>query len=801
MADKDLKNQLEDLFSGLTEPPSLIVEENRRPERDRATVRPGQQEQLSDISGAKNDGIRLRDTAFPHPLIPPDPSTTVGPAYRGRPGVNWRLIIWSVLGTLAVIMLVAYGQAFFSFSPARQLADDKPRFAIPLSPTPTTTPILADAPTAQAIPFSFLEPTATLTPVPEGRVMVLTPAAGDAGWVAGDDAGNALPNHFGDSFLYAGILNGKVHHAAIQFDLAQIPRGTKIYAASLRLTGLRADQLGQGGQWRLRLLASEIDYHWRSHNYQQIHHAATWATIEPSLTPAQLGAGRINQFEFAPEQLALLERRLLEGSDQFGKLISFRLDGPVEGGDNLFAWDSGYGPASQGAMPELFLSLGPPPLETPPPYYVVITSTPTPEDVMTAAANSLRMTAEATRVGTATPLPPNWVTPVVVTATPTAENQATARAMQLLATSIALTTGEPPNLTVVTATPTPNYIIITSTPTPEDILTAVANSRRLTAEAVQYGTATPFPPNWVTPLVVTSTPAPANNATVEYRRASILTTGTPTPMPGNVQTATPTPVAYAVEPLPSPTATATPSPTPQSIPASLLGKIVFVSDREGATEEERLRADKLKVTPQVTPQPYVFDPATGQLQRLTAMWPYEVAIARDGWSADSHYQAYTRQLLWTNINGTPTEELAIHYYDYLYNVEHIVTRMGAGIVYDPAWSPVSDEIAFVATESRNDEVWVIKRDGTEVRQLTRNEWEWDKHPSWSPDGQQIVFYSNRTGNNQLWIMNKDGSEQRLLMEWNPFNDTDPVWIKYLDPPPPLERKPDWRFIKPPEESR
>ena len=32
--------------------------------------------------------------------------------------------------------------------------------------------------------------------------------------------------------------------------------------------------------------------------------------------------------------------------------------------------------------------------------------------------------------------------------------------------------------------------------------------------------------------------------------------------------------------------TATPTATPQSIPAELLGKIVFLSDREGATEEE-----------------------------------------------------------------------------------------------------------------------------------------------------------------------------------------------------------------------
>jgi hypothetical protein len=295
---------------------------------------------------------------------------------------------------------------------------------------------------------------------------------------------------------------------------------------------------------------------------------------------------------------------------------------------------------------------------------------------------------------------------------------------------------------------------------------------------------------------VTSTPTPVNSATAEYWQALVLTTGTPTPTPANVQTATPTAVFVLVDAVVSPTPMATPSPTPQSIPAALLGKIIFLSDREGATEEERLRADRLKVTPQAIPQPYVFDPETGQLGRLGDIWPHEVAAARNAWSADTIYETYTQALLWTGGK----EVLAIHYYDYIYDVEEIVTRMGAGIVYDSVWSPVNEEIAFVATETGNDEIWIINRDGSDIRQLTRNTWEWDKHPTWSPDGQQIIFYSNRTGNQQLWTMNKDGTEQRLLMEQNPYNDWDPVWIKYLDPPPPLERKPDWRFVKPADEN-
>lgn len=722
-------------------------------------------------------------------LPEPEPFPAMEPPYRRR-RVNWRMIIWSVFGTVVVMILAVYGQTLFFTSSNEQVTESKPRFVIPVSPTFTPTPsaTLKAVATEGANSFSFKEPTATLTPVPGGRLLILTPAARDSGWLVSDDESIMTrydpQNHFGDSFLYAGILAGKVYHSAIQFDLSRIPRGTKIYAASLHLTGLRADQLGQDkhGMWRLQLLTPDIDYNWRNHNYEQIHRAAVWSTLGPVLTQEQLGEGQTNLFEFTPEQLALLERRIIEGSDEFGRQVSFRLDGPTEGNDNLFAWDSGYGPASQQTGPELFLSLGPPPLEAPPLYYVVITSTPTPEDVMTAVAHSLQMTAEAKQFGTATPLPPNWVTPVVVTITPTPGNQATAQAMSQLATAIALTTGEPPN--VATATPTPTYVIITSTPTPQDIMTAMAEALQVTAQAVRLGTATPLPANWVTPIVVTSTPTPANSPTAEYLQAIILTTGTPTPLSGNVQTATPTPVFFTVEPLASPTPTATPTATPQPIPVVLLGKIIFLSDREGATEEERIQAEKKKATPQITPQPYVFDPATGTLERLTALWPYEVATAREAWSPDRTYWAYTA--------GPPGQKknLAIHYYDYRNQVEYPITALGAGIAYDPAWSPVSDEITFVSTESGNDEIWVINRDGTNVRQLTRNQWEWDKHPSWSPDGQQIVFFSNRTGTSQLWIMSKDGSTQRLLMGSNPYNDWDPVWVKSLEPAiPPITPTP------------
>lgn len=775
MADNNLRDRLEDIFSGLEDPPDDLFE----PLFDREPTPPS--------TG------RPRRSPAAQPYLPPEPAVLARPT-RPRPTVQWRLIIWAVLLSLAALLLLAYSQAIFNYDPSSAAVGVTPRFIIPATPTTTPTPRFSPTPRLddRGPVLSFQDATVTPTAVPGGRGLALNPAALDAGWaVSNDDALLSefdAPNHLGDSYLYSGALDGQQYVAVLQFDLRRIPRGTQVTGASLRLTGLRADQLQSEGRWQVELLAPEIDLGWRGHSYGQFSRATALSVLSPELTPAELGQDVVNSFEFSAEQLALLTERILNGSDKFGRFVSFRIVGPGGSQNNLFAWDSGVGPASAKQPPQLFLNLGPAPAETPPPYFVLVTSTPTPQTIETAVAHSVQMTAAARRDGTATAVPPYWVTPVVVTATPTGENAATAVAQAAQATAIAMTTGQPPH--VVTATPTPTYVIITSTPTPENVMTAAAQAAQVTAAAMAHGTATPLPANWVTPAVVINPATPENTATVQYWQAVAMTTGTPTPTPANVQTATPTPVLLYG--LPSPTATATPTSTPQSLPALLLGRIIFLSDREGATVEERTRAEKLQATPQITPQPYVFDPATGQVARLTDRWPYDSAVKRDAWTLDGRFEAYNQELLWV----TSGPRIALHVYDHEYNVERLASNFGVGIVYDPVWSPSRPELVFVSTETGNDDVWTSNADGSEPHQLTHNDWAWDKHPSFAPDGEQIVFYSNRTGTNQLWLMNRDGSGQRLLLPPSEFNDFDPVWVKTLAPPPELERLPDWRFVKP-----
>lgn len=661
------------------------------------------------------------------------------------------------------------------------------------SVTPTADITVTDVPTAIEVSptntreINLVASQTTAIPISNAKTITLNAVNSTVGWVSGEDSRR---NHFGDSYIYAGVFNERTYIGGFQIDLSAIPRGAPIHSGILRMTGLREDLLAiqndmpdDGQVWKVALLDEVVDDTWFTVNYQTLLNASVSQTLNPLLGASDLGNGVVNEFKLTTEQLRILKDKIV---DNLEPKLSFRVTGPLAGDDNLFAWDTGYGSQSKKKKIELVLTIGEAPV-TPIPYnYIVVTSTPTPENVVTAAAIVTQMTADATKIGTATPPPPNMVTatPVprylVLEPSPTPGNLETATAQMVLATAFALTTGTPtplpPNMITATPLPSPSptytatpaqYVLITATPTPDSIFAAATLSARLTAEAQIFGTPTQIPLNWVTPVVETVTPTPGNAATTQalaqLATAIALTTGTPSPTPENSVLATPTPIFNEIALLPTPTIEAAPEEIPP-IPSALLGKILFKSDRED---------DPLAV--------YIYDPETGTVGRLTDPWPYDVARERNSYSADKRYRVYTRVPEFSN-----EDRLQIHIADAIYDDFNQLTHFGVGNAYDSVLSPVADRVAMVATESGNDDIWVISLDGTGLQRLTFNDWEGDKSPTWSPDGTKIVFQSNSTGNNQLWIMNADGSEQQLLFgweNWTPYNDTYPVWVKYLDSAP------------------
>jgi len=537
---------------------------------------------------------------------------------------SWSRFLRSIPLQVQVLIVVATAVVAFALLQFGLPALAKPSQATVTLPTMTQatrppTPTEARMPTATATPFSTPtpRPTPTLLPPEGGIIYVLKPYVNRVGWVAEGEAGN----HFGESHLWTGTSEGKVYHGAFQFDLSFLAPGYFIHYAAIELTGLDDQMLDEQGTWSVQMLGPEIDPEWPLHGYEEIHGAPVAHTLSPSLNGADLAKGKSSVFVLNAGQRTELEHRISRG------VVSFRLDGPSSGTGNRFSWDSGYGSQSSGKGPVLRLAVAPPTvpvtpteqrlpgLGTPTPTYIVITSQPTPADMLTAAARGLTATAWATIVGTPTPLPPNWVTPIVVTATPTPENQATATAQSLVATAMAILTGTPTPTpgNVWTATPTLTYVVITSVPTPANILTAAADALTATAWATITGTPTSLPPNWVTPIIVTATPVPRYGTTATAQAmdatAQALVVGTATPTPPNlwVIVHTPTPIYVYVRDLP----TVEPqTPTPSSLPPALMGRIAFMSNRRG------------------TLSAFVMDTGGGGVALLTGEWVYDFALAR-----------------------------------------------------------------------------------------------------------------------------------------------------------------------------
>jgi TolB protein len=82
----------------------------------------------------------------------------------------------------------------------------------------------------------------------------------------------------------------------------------------------------------------------------------------------------------------------------------------------------------------------------------------------------------------------------------------------------------------------------------------------------------------------------------------------------------------------------------------------------------------------------------------------------------------------------------------------------------PAWSPDGSRITFSSHRSDPDptdeveisDVFTMRPDGTDVRQLTESEG-FNGNPSWSPDGRWLVFSTDRGGGQHIEIMPSDGS--------------------------------------------
>lgn len=258
-----------------------------------------------------------------------------------------------------------------------------------------------------------------------------------------------------------------------------------------------------------------------------------------------------------------------------------------------------------------------------------------------------------------------------------------------------------------------------------------------------------------------------------------------------------TTTAIAGQPTITPTAspTATPTITMTSPPPAppVQGTIAFETNRAGnpgvfALTSPALNVTQLSLSSGVDTQP-VYSP-DGSLIAFVSN--------RDG----------NNEIYLMNANGSNQRNLTNHSANDLYpawsadgahilftsdrdgNQEIYIVRLDGSELhnlsnnpaddYQPFWvsdaglfPTTGDRIAFTTTRDGNQEIYVMKTDGTEQTNLTNNPGE-DFYPRATRSGALIAFATTRDGDQEIYVMNADGTDQHNITN-SPSQDTQPYW--------------------------
>ncbi|MDP4264882.1 MAG: amidohydrolase family protein [Bacteroidota bacterium] len=122
---------------------------------------------------------------------------------------------------------------------------------------------------------------------------------------------------------------------------------------------------------------------------------------------------------------------------------------------------------------------------------------------------------------------------------------------------------------------------------------------------------------------------------------------------------------------------------------------------------------------------------------------------------------------WINVDISPDgKEIAFDLLGDIYSIpasggEAKLLRGGHAFEIQPRFSPDGKKILFTSDAGGGDNIWVMNRDGSQARQITKESFRLLNNGTWSPDGQYIVakkhFTSTRSlGAGEMWLYHISG---------------------------------------------
>jgi Tol biopolymer transport system component len=181
--------------------------------------------------------------------------------------------------------------------------------------------------------------------------------------------------------------------------------------------------------------------------------------------------------------------------------------------------------------------------------------------------------------------------------------------------------------------------------------------------------------------------------------------------------------------------------------------LYFVSDRAGSMNLWRVPIEEQ--TGRVL----------GPAEAVTTPSPYSAQLS---FSLDGRRMVYSQILSRGNLQQVgfdPDKETVTG--------QPIWITQGSRWANTPNLSPDGGWLAFDSQRGTQDDLFVIRRDGTSLRQLTDDPYK-DRQPRWSPDGKRIAFFSDRTGKWEIWMIHSDGSGLKQLT-YASGGATNPQW--------------------------